>query len=585
MIKIELTSHVLMSLLLIMSLVNVDAFSFHQTSIPARHVNTKHNTRSHNPSYQRQDGMLFQQQNQGEQQDSSGIGIDIGIESVDTNKDINVDMDMDMNMNMNRRKAFLTMMATATSAALIQQEAASAASTIIDGSKDTLEDINIGKGLWASSSPESNKNSMTLNGSIPVSVPSIFITYMTRLLINYDTSINDWWYNDISYKYSLVENDERNVQLNNEFSSLAKSIELSLLDYISTSSINNLGDSSATVNDVRNRFESLLSLFVDTYGDNSNTNNEMGERMNQIILLFSMLSIEYQPLNGLKKLMSSTANDNNSNSSSNSQTSIEYDQDLAKLLPTNIYTSVYNPSKQSYTITPSIPGTTTTPTSIISQQDLNSSTNTNTVFGSIAAKPLNRQTPNLSFGLYSLLGLCGATGCAVTHSLVIPFDVVKTRLQTNPDQYESLIDGIITIAKEDTVTDSDGTTTGGGGLNAFLLGSQATIVGYFWYGLSVYPTYSFSKWYLTHEVFDSASAFVNMNLISLIAGAIAAVVASVGLTPVEAARIRTVAEPKIYRELGLIGTLDLMSKEDEKLGWKTLYAGFPSLVTRQVIFG
>ena len=69
------------------------------------------------------------------------------------------------------------------------------------------------------------------------------------------------------------------------------------------------------------------------------------------------------------------------------------------------------------------------------------------------------------------------------------------------------------------------------------------------------------------------------------AGAIAAVVASLGLTPLEAARIRAVAEPDKYRPLGLAGTLDAIAKEDADLGWKTLYAGLPSLMTRQVIFG
>ena len=191
------------------------------------------------------------------------------------------------------------------------------------------------------------------------------------------------------------------------------------------------------------------------------------------------------------------------------------------------------------------------------------------VFGSIAPKPLKRQRPDLSLGIYSLFGLCGAAGCTLTHSLVIPFDVVKTKLQTNPDEYKNLIDGVVSISKEEN------------GLQTFLLGAQATIVGYFWYGLSVYPCYSFSKWYLVHVIFDPASAILYMNLISLVAGAIAAVVASIGLTPIEAARIRTVAEPNIYRELGLIGTLKRIANEDSSLQWKSLYAGFPSLVTRQ----
>ena len=70
------------------------------------------------------------------------------------------------------------------------------------------------------------------------------------------------------------------------------------------------------------------------------------------------------------------------------------------------------------------------------------------------------------------------------------FDVVKTKLQTNPNQYKNLIDGVVSISKEEN------------GMKTFLLGSQATIVGYFWYGLSVYPTYSFSKWYFEHVVFE-----------------------------------------------------------------------------------
>ena len=85
----------------------------------------------------------------------------------------------------------------------------------------------------------------------------------------------------------------------------------------------------------------------------------------------------------------------------------------------------------------------------------------------------------------------------------------------------------------------------------------------------------------------SSSAFViaHANEISLVAGALAAVVASIGLTPLEACRIRTVAEPEIYRNIGLTGTIGVISNEDEVLGWKTLYAGFPALLTRQVIFG
>jgi solute carrier family 25 phosphate transporter 3 len=71
----------------------------------------------------------------------------------------------------------------------------------------------------------------------------------------------------------------------------------------------------------------------------------------------------------------------------------------------------------------------------------------------------------------------------------------------------------------------------------------------------------------------------------MVAGALASVIASLGLTPLEAARIRVVADPEQYKPLGLVGTLDIIAKEDAASGLKALYAGLPSLMTRQVIFG
>jgi solute carrier family 25 (mitochondrial phosphate transporter), member 3 len=67
--------------------------------------------------------------------------------------------------------------------------------------------------------------------------------------------------------------------------------------------------------------------------------------------------------------------------------------------------------------------------------------------------------------------------------------------------------------------------------------------------------------------------------VALIAGALASVVASVGLSPLEAARIRVVADPRYYKPLGLTGTLQVIASEN------ALYSGLPSLLTRQIIFG
>jgi solute carrier family 25 phosphate transporter 3 len=185
---------------------------------------------------------------------------------------------------------------------------------------------------------------------------------------------------------------------------------------------------------------------------------------------------------------------------------------------------------------------------------------------------LTREVPAYSFGTYARFGISGAAGCALTHSVVIPLDVVKTKIQTDPGQYANILDGARRIVEQE-------------GLQGLFTGAQATLAGYIWYGLSVYPCYTFFKRFMTLELLPPEIATVNVVAISLTAGALASVIASLGLTPLEAARIRAVGNPDRYKPLGLVGTLEVIANEDSQLGWKAVYAGLPSLMTRQVIFG
>ena len=126
-------------------------------------------------------------------------------------------------------------------------------------------------------------------------------------------------------------------------------------------------------------------------------------------------------------------------------------------------------------------------------------------------------------------------------------------------------------------------------MSALTLGLRATIAGYFWYGISVYPSYSFFKYAISSWLLSPDVAVANASAVALVAGALSAVLASLGLTPLEAARIRTVAEPATYVPMGLSGTLATIASEGKQLGdnggLATLYAGLPSLMARQVIFG
>jgi len=403
-------------------------------------------------------------------------------------------------------------------------------------STGTLEDVALGKGIWT------NKNEFPFEDyDKDIILPATFASYATRFLINFDDGLSTWW-DELEERFSLLNQDEKRDKLGKEFGSMAKSIQVSLDAYTKEQG-----------------FESLLSLFIKSYGQKE-------DALRQIGLLFAIIPPKYQPKKELEKLINDLPSTKNIGTYDSSTVSVNKDDSQFTQLLSSEYKCVYNPSKNAFTISPII---------TLFEVGINNEFGQNAIatpFGPISSTSLKRQRPDLSLDIYSLFGFSGAAACAMTHSLVIPFDVVKTRLQTDPEQYANLIDGVTTISKKE-------------GFSAFTLGFQATITGYFWYGLSVYPTYSFFKWWIEHEAFTPAFAAAHLNLISLIAGSIAAVVASIGLTPAEACRIRTVAEPERYRDEGLLGTLKIISEEDPTLGWKSLYAGFPSLVTRQVIFG
>jgi solute carrier family 25 (mitochondrial phosphate transporter), member 3 len=441
---------------------------------------------------------------------------------------------------MTRRQALLSGSAAAALALWIGAAPAHAANNC------GLDDITLGQGRWTTQNkalPTADMNSV---------VPATFCTYASRLLIRYDEGVSNWW-SDVQRSYGLLPHDQKQVKLSKNFGFLARSIQLALDRFL-------LSD---VLSPPKNRYEDLADLFVTTYGSSDQ------ETQRHIAILFSMLPRGDQPTLALTRL---------STQQSFSQQELAMElltrlpdptpqilrDDLTALLPDNFH-SIRVKGSTAYTIFP--------PLSLyeVGIDEEFGQTAITTVAGPLAASPLKRELPEFTTAMYGLFGISGATSCALTHTAVIPLDVVKTRMQTDPGQAKNIFDGAAKIIEKE-------------GLQGLLLGSQATIVAYTWYGVSVYPSYTFFKRYLSHAL-SPDMATIHTNDIALIAGAMAAVIASLGLTPMEACRIRTVAEPAIYKPKGLLGTIKAISSEDTTRGWTTLYAGLPSLLTRQVIFG
>ena len=473
---------------------------------------------------------------------------------------------------------------------------------------EPLEAMDVGQSSW-SMKAETSGNPLTqlaIDGGKARFVPPVFAVYTARFLLKYDTGASQWW-STTKAKYSLLSEEERQAKLDANFGKFARSVAIGMEAYLQ--GISETFDVDPTLPGakkdgagrtmVRSKASGVSISVAEKYAQIANTfalrytsdiaDAAMGKEISrQLALAFSMLPPQYQPLSVLEQLVQVAGarddkpvvlprNMNRKPAVLGVPDSMASEYDA--LLP-----SIYNaiPFVTSTSPTPGTPAaayTISPPISLFANSV--GKGNFMTPFGPLDSVPLSRDKA-ADLQTYFLYGLSGGTGCALTHTVVVPLDVVKTRLQTNPDQYDGILDGATTIVKEE-------------GLSALMLGLQATIAGYFWYGISVYPSYSFFKYAISTWLLSPDVAVANASLVALVAGAFSAVLASLGLTPLEAARIRTVAEPDIYGPKGLTGTLAIIASEDEQLeddgsflkslGLATLYAGLPSLMARQVIFG
>lgn len=153
-------------------------------------------------------------------------------------------------------------------------------------------------------------------------------------------------------------------------------------------------------------------------------------------------------------------------------------------------------------------------------------------------------------------GVCAAT----SHGITTPIDVVKTKMQAQPEIYnKGMAAATMSILKTD-------------GPSALLGGLGPTVVGYGIEGAMKFGVYEVMK-PLMANLFKGNTAVAYV-LASIFAGA----VASILLCPMESARIRVVTDPE-YKGMGLLQTLPKLVKEDSFI---SLFSGIYAMLSKQV---
>ena len=158
-------------------------------------------------------------------------------------------------------------------------------------------------------------------------------------------------------------------------------------------------------------------------------------------------------------------------------------------------------------------------------------------------------------------GIC----CSVTHSMVCPFDVVKTRIQLKPLDYNR---GMIAAFRKIIANE---------GIGALSLGIGPTAVGYFVQGWFKFGGVEYFK-IKSAQSLGQESSWRYRSVIYLASAAVAEVIADVFLCPLEATRIRLVSNPSFAS--GLIAACPKIIRQDGIL--KGFYSGFFPILFKQV---
>jgi len=185
----------------------------------------------------------------------------------------------------------------------------------------------------------------------------------------------------------------------------------------------------------------------------------------------------------------------------------------------------------------------------------------------------NHEPPDPSY--FASVAAAGAISCSVTHAMVVPIDVVKTRLQMDAS-LRGPVDAIKSVI-------AGGHGKGAARLLPFFNGVGATAVGYLAQGAFKFGGYEFFKrstFAALREQGETGEAIAHHMRLPIMIGSAAAaeVVASAALCPLEVLKLKMQTSPQLAA-LGLRGAMVHVLKEG---GLTALFKGFAPIAMRQV---
>lgn len=164
---------------------------------------------------------------------------------------------------------------------------------------------------------------------------------------------------------------------------------------------------------------------------------------------------------------------------------------------------------------------------------------------------------------YAYCGLGGILSCGLTHTAVVPLDLVKCRMQVDSVKYPGIFKGFKVTLAED-------------GVRGLAKGWAPTMIGYSLQGLGKFGFYEVFK-NVYSGMMGEENAFLYRTTLYLAASASAEFFADILLSPMEATKVR------IQTSAGFANNLrEAFPKMLKAEGFGTFYKGLPPLWGRQI---